>query len=528
MNMGTEALKKDLREKIISCQYHKRIQGIGNLLDAYDSQLAENGTREELAEAAFFRGEASFWMGRYTDTVEFLTKSIGMKKNREYEYLDIQAYNVLGMVFSFVGYETVALTNYLQAAKTAEKNQDIEDEVVVLLNAGLLYAGLGDYRKALEYVQKAYQIAGGDYAKPNIELLVLCMVQKAQFLCRMERYEEALRVQKEIASYSYLVSEDDFWLPRAILDTYLAEHAGETERADKRIAQIREFFRQDNSYLEQIDAYTDFCGYLIPKNRKEAARDFLNQLHEKLQPTEFIQLQMRLEGLEVQYQKKYAAEQEYLESCGRFVKEQQEYERTLKLFRKQNLAHIESLQEIEEERQEFEIKSRCDLATGLLNKQTFEYEVEHYLEARNRNVTDVFVLIDIDDFKLVNDRYGHLVGDEVIVRLAGIMKERFHENCFCGRFGGDEFVILMKEISDMEEVEQRVEQLREDFSGIGFGKKQNAYCTVSVGVSYNRGIDASFKTMFSCADEAMLKAKEYGKNRVAFYEIKRGLLRYVE
>ena len=189
MNMGTEALKKDLREKIISCQYHKRIQGIGNLLDAYDSQLAENGTREELAEAAFFRGEASFWMGRYTDTVEFLTKSIGMKKNREYEYLDIQAYNVLGMVFSFVGYETVALTNYLQAAKTAEKNQDIEDEVVVLLNAGLLYAGLGDYRKALEYVQKAYQIAGGDYAKPNIELLVLCMVQKAQFLCRMERYE---------------------------------------------------------------------------------------------------------------------------------------------------------------------------------------------------------------------------------------------------------------------------------------------------------------------------------------------------
>ena len=60
MNMGTEALKKDLREKIISCQYHKRIQGIGNLLDAYDSQLAENGTREELAEAAFSGGRRPF------------------------------------------------------------------------------------------------------------------------------------------------------------------------------------------------------------------------------------------------------------------------------------------------------------------------------------------------------------------------------------------------------------------------------------------------------------------------------------
>ena len=142
------------------------------------------------------------------------------------------------------------------------------------LNAGLLYAGLGDYRKAIEYVQKAYQIAGGDYVKPNIELLVLCMVQKAQFLCRMERYEEALRVQKEIASYSYLVSEDDFWLPRAVLDTYLAEHAGETERADKRIAQIREFSGRITAIWNRSMPIRIFCGYLIQKNRKEAARDF--------------------------------------------------------------------------------------------------------------------------------------------------------------------------------------------------------------------------------------------------------------
>ena len=77
----------------------------------------------------------------------------------------------------------------------------------------------------------------------------------------------------------------------------------------------------------------------------------------------------------------------------------------------------------------------------------------------------------------------------------------------------------------MTQVELRVENLRETFAGECFGKNHNINCTLSAGVSYNQGVNASYKTMLSCADEALLKAKEYGKNRVAFFEIKRGLLR---
>lgn len=177
---------------------------------------------------------------------------------------------------------------------------------------------------------------------------------------------------------------------------------------------------------------------------------------------------------------------------------------------------------------EKELKNRCDSTTGLLNREAFQHEAEQYLSERQRNVTDVLIVINIDDFKLVNDRFGQPVGDEVIVRLSGLLKENFAEKSFCGRAGGDEFVVFMKDIKDVGAIEMQAEQFRENFSDIGFGEKGNVYNTVSIGVSYNSGVDTSFGTMFTCADEALLKAKEYGKNRVVFFEIKRGLLKYVE
>ncbi len=79
----------------------------------------------------------------------------------------------------------------------------------------------------------------------------------------------------------------------------------------------------------------------------------------------------------------------------------------------------------------------------------------------------------------------------------------------------------------MGELERRVEVFRETFAEGYFGKNASVQGSVSIGVSYNSDMDASYASLFSCADEALLKAKEYGKNRVTFFEIKRGMLKYV-
>lgn len=524
--MGIGALKGDLRKKIITYQYQAAEEDIWELLDTYDKYLSFSGIPDELAEAAFLRGDAAFHLGRYHDTVEALTRSLRIEKTPEYSYLEADAYNLLGMLFSFLGYEDVALDNYLSAVDSAKKKKNIHGHVSALLNIGLLYENLKDYGKAMTYYRAGLETASEDYSGPKMLLTLLCMIQEAQLLCKMDRYEEAIKRKREIDSYYHIVMQEELLLSECILEVYLEEYSGGGKRMGEWIASIRHFLDSDTKYLEQIDSYVDFCQFLLEHGKKEYAREFLDVLQEKLGATEFLHLRMKMEELEIRYQKQYCDKQHYLAACVRYMNLEQEYDAALKMFRRRNLANIENLQELEKQRQEFEVRSKCDLATGLLNKEAFKHEVEVYLAERKRNVTDAMIMIDIDNFKLINDSFGHLVGDDVINRLSGLMKEQF-ERDICGRFGGDEFLIFMKNITHMEDVEEKVEHMREEFHRIAFGKHKDMYNTISIGVSYNNGVNTSYNTMFSCADEALSKAKEYGKNRVAFFEIKRGLLKHV-
>lgn len=527
-NMGLAALKKEVREKIINYNYNANPQeDIWGLLEIYDKYLTTNSTNDELAEAAYLRGDAAFHMGRYQDTVQSLTKSLGIEKSRECSYLEADAYNMLGMLFSFMGYETVALDNYLSAIESARKNQNIQEQVASLLNTGLLYQSMQDTRKAMDYYRQGYELANQDALGPDIQMMLLALIQEAILLCHTGKYDDAIRMKREIDTYYHVVAQDEFILSKCMLEVLLKEYAGEKAQVRKLIDQAFMFLNQDSDYLEQIDFYVEFCSFLMEKGYKDDVRKFLDVLQEKLGATEFLHLRMRMEEMEVAYHKHYAEEKDYLEACHRYMAVQQEYESAIKSFKRQTISNIESLQELEKQREEFEMRSRCDLATGLLNKETFQFEVERYLAERNRDLTDAFILVDIDDFKLVNDSFGHLVGDAVITCLSDMIKDTFKENSICGRFGGDEFVIFCENTADMAELEMKVESLRENFAKEGFGKNHDIHDTVSIGVSYNHEINASYKTMFSCADEALLKAKEYGKNRVAFFEIKRGLLRYV-
>ncbi len=525
--MGIGALKQELHEKIVTYRYNMAGEDIWEMLDTYDRYLENSHTSDELAEAAFLRGEAAFRMGRYHDTVNALTRCLGIETTPEFSYLEADAYNMLGMLFSFVGYEAVALDSYLSGIESAKRNRNLQEQVSALLNTGLLYQGLKDYRKAMTYFKKAYDAANSNYSSPEMLLMLLSLIQQAQLLCKMGRYEDARRMKREIDSYYQVVSGDEMLLSKGILEVWLEARFGTEKRLTEQIGVVRQFLERDTDYLEQIDFYVDFCSFLMENGRRVDVRELMDVLSEKLGATEFLHLRMRMEEMEVEYQKRYSDEEQYLLACQHYMTVQQEYERTLKEFKRQNLSNIESLQELEKQRKEFELKSKCDLATGLLNKDTFRYETESYLSERNRDVTDAMVIIDIDDFKLINDRFGHLVGDEVITKLAGLIKKYFGNEQICGRFGGDEFSVFIKHIQDMAETEMLIEKMREEFAEMGFGRNGDVHNTVSIGVSYNHGVNASYKTMFSCADEALMKAKEYGKNRVAFFEIKRGLLKHV-
>lgn len=153
-----------------------------------------------------------------------------------------------------------------------------------------------------------------------------------------------------------------------------------------------------------------------------------------------------------------------------------------------------------------------DPLTGILNKTAIEKIVNSYIEKDEK--TGVMLVMDIDDFKNINDKYSHLCGDYVLVECANILKSVFRDNAEVGRIGGDEFAVFIRKISD--------EALYEACNLV-IGKMKEIYwqgtclnIRSSIGASKLKEDTEEYKQVYYKADEAMYIAKRTGKGRICF------------
>ena len=155
-----------------------------------------------------------------------------------------------------------------------------------------------------------------------------------------------------------------------------------------------------------------------------------------------------------------------------------------------------------------------DAGTGLLNKRAWtEYTIEQ-LNRKDHN-TRWLVIIDIDDFKHINDTYGHIFGDQVIRRVAEIMRALVGQRGVIGRFGGDEYVILLEKIETREQLKTLLKTIAKEFA-LAFDPK--IHVTASIGVSEYPVDGNEYEKLMRKADKALYIAKEKGKNRHIIYE----------
>jgi diguanylate cyclase (GGDEF)-like protein len=166
-------------------------------------------------------------------------------------------------------------------------------------------------------------------------------------------------------------------------------------------------------------------------------------------------------------------------------------------------------------------QSRSDSKTGLLNVSTWEAEAESEISrsVRTRNPVSL-CLVDIDHFKLVNDTYGHLVGDKVLKAVAEALTNGSRDYDRAGRFGGEEFVLLLAQTtgSDAIKIAERLRSHVEDMEVLVDDRPGGPVVkvTVSIGVtSIARGETRDLIDLLAAADSALYQAKQGGRNRVA-------------
>lgn len=165
-----------------------------------------------------------------------------------------------------------------------------------------------------------------------------------------------------------------------------------------------------------------------------------------------------------------------------------------------------------------EERSKMDGLTKILNKITGEFEIQEAIQ-RNPDHHHVLFVIDIDNFKNVNDTMGHAVGDHVLQELGFAIKQSFRNSDILSRIGGDEFVALVENTEMLYEdvIRIRTEQLHQAISSISLNGDEFSNITCSIGIAIYPQHGTTYQELFVNADKALYIAKNSGKNQYHIY-----------
>lgn len=167
--------------------------------------------------------------------------------------------------------------------------------------------------------------------------------------------------------------------------------------------------------------------------------------------------------------------------------------------------HRQKIRELENE-----YRAKYDQLTGLYNRKTFE---EQFAELVKTHETGCLGILDIDNFKRLNDDCGHIQGDRALEAVSRIMQEALPKDSLCGRYGGDEFLVFFPSAPERETVKAVMERLTERLGSL---KLNGIALTVSVGLAFCPEWGKDFVTLLGHADTALRFSKKTGKNRCTF------------
>ncbi len=167
-------------------------------------------------------------------------------------------------------------------------------------------------------------------------------------------------------------------------------------------------------------------------------------------------------------------------------------------------------------RRQIDIQKDTDDLTGLNNKGALSRKINGILnDGSTKNA--VMMVLDVDRFKSINDNYGHDVGDDVIGKLGRFLGKRFTDDAIVGRFGGDEFIVFIKDTCDISEAHDIASGIIEGTSDITLPDDRQRF-SVSIGIALYRGLEKDYSDIFKKADTALYRSKADPGKKICFYE----------
>jgi len=338
----------------------------------------------------------------------------------------------------------------------------------------------------------------------HIESILLRLLTELQVLESQQNARDQLRdqVSKGLNWYELTAVLDSLCeLVLGAQQSRQADFERYLQQLNQRLSQFQGNLEDaQSSYSGSLDAERELAGTIRGQveliNDNVRAADDLNTLKANVE----TRLNSLLENIDQARALRDQRDNEVAERLSTMVERIQVMELEAQTFRRH----------LEEQRQQ----AMIDNLTGLANRNGLQRRMDEEFERWQRyGGRLLLVVLDVDHFKSINDRFGHLAGDKVLRLIAQQLSRRLRKTDFIGRFGGEEFVILMPGISPEQGV-VALEELRKGIAGTPFHfKNEPVPVTISIGFTEFMPND-SLDSTFDRADKAMYQAKEQGRNRV--------------
>ncbi len=446
-----------------------------------------------LAEVLQSVGWTHYVMGEYTEALENLMEAVRVAEDIGDTSLQAYMLDSIGAVQASAGHSDAAIECQQRALQIHRELGDETGEALVLNNMAYTYVELGDTDRALSAALKALDFA----SEENRQYFLVAVLDTVAFVHYMmgaldeaESYSRrSLALARELESEpdeaTSLMGLGKISIARGSWDEALGFVCRALELASKRDLSVEEF--QCHELLSQIHEQRGELAEALShfKSFHELKQDGLNE-----------ETQARLANLRVSYQ---------LESA----------KKDAEIHRLRSLALEREVEERKVAQARLEAQASLDPLTGLFNRGHLAVLAEELRLALARGRPVSLMMFDIDRFKEVNDTFGHLAGDRVLVSITNELTEHCRETDVPCRYGGDEFLVLLVGI-ETGVARKAAERLRQVIAStpIPYGDASISV-TISAGVSSaHPGEKVTLDTLIERADRALYSAKQGGRNRV--------------
>ncbi len=493
-----------------------------------------------VAEAYYYMAEAHFRTGDARKLISNALHGIGyVRQSNGAERLLPKLYNIAGIGYSAVGEYSVSQQYYMDGLKYATTMKDEGTRLSIENNIGSLLVQLGDCKEALQFASRAYTQAlklmydpdfdklGPKEKAEREEMFYATVLNMAGIAYYEEDYETSLRyldqlngLQSDTINRMY-----DNHVATIKAKVYLA--SGNTEEVAKIIEELHSEESEEDRIGENSKLFEDFqeiAELLIKSGEKDLAWSMLELMLEVCQAFDNAGRWATYYDLLVQYYEEWGEEREFLIACVQYhkfgSKNVNEFQRSMLTGIKNQLEVNRSLQRQKQQAakaEEMRLLSETDELTSLLNRRSFNKLSQNYFTVAVDSRTPFgLIMLDVDFFKQYNDHYGHVAGDECLKMVSGIIHESDGNGFLSSRYGGDEFIIIVRGQTDEEikkHMDDIISQVRE--RKVEHCKSEvSEYVTVTLGaVNLIPQKQQTVMDIVQLADDALYEAKRSGKNR---------------